>query len=410
MTGAPVRYRLCPAHGAEERGEGVLALGSAELTVTAPASAPLRFPYRDLTAVEEGDHLLRLRFAGGDLLELSHLGKRFEEVARALTALRRTHLDGALLLEEGGQGEEDRGVVRRRAPGGALGPERTAALRPQRTSLAVLCEGEQPFLVPYGTVRDVTFDAQAHAVVLSLWDGGAVELAKLGKRTDAVRRALLDRLGALAGRSAAALASLVPSATPLQVRALAAAVRDGVPASRQAVEAAVPGAWEAIWGRSFAGGRQPYAEALAARASGRWLCVKELAGEPGAAEAAGGEEPGATLPPECRGRRLLYLLDLGAAIAAEAPGSEDVATYLFRAGADPRGRVEAVCRAFAAVQFRREPIHLAETALQAGEHARYREVVALVPELREARAAFLGRALHTSLEAWAAGLDEALAR
>jgi hypothetical protein len=420
MAGDTVRFRLAPPSGPEERGEGRLALAEAELTITAPAGLPLRVPFHELGEVDQGDCVLVLHLVRGGLLELSHLGRRFDEVARTLAALRRRHLDAALFLAEEGAAEEDRGAVRVRAPDGTLGGERTAALRPQRTSLAVLCDGERPWSLPYGEVRSVTFDAEAYAVVLGGWDGGAVELLKLGKRTDAVRRALEERMAGLAERSARALAALAPHLSALEVRALAAVLRDGVAASRGAIEAAAPGAWEAIWKRSFASGRRPHAEALAARARGRWLCVKELAtsggdapgepAEPAAEPQAGGEGPGATLPPECEGRRLLHLFEIDRCLVVEAPGSEAVATYVFRAGADPGARAAALCRAFAAVQFRREPFHLPDDALLSGANARYRELVALVPELRQAREAFLGRAIHASLEAWRGGLEQALAR
>ncbi|MFO0580694.1 MAG: hypothetical protein U0229_00330 [Anaeromyxobacter sp.] len=408
MAGDPVRFRLATPGAPDEWGEGLLVLGEGELSLTSPAGLALRIPLATLGDVEARDLVLHLALPGGARLELSHLGRRFDAAARALTERRRAHLDASLLLAEDGAAEADHGVVARRAPGGAEEPGRTAALRPQRTSLAVLCEGERPFVLPYGEVRDVAFDEGRYAVVLERWDGGALVCSMLGKRTDAFRRAVTERLGALAVRSARALAALAPALPPGQVRALAAALRDGVPASRAEVEAAAPGAWDAVWTRSFAGGRRPYADALAARAAGRWLCVKEVEAPSAGAPPVAAE--GATLPPECDGRRLLHLFEVGRAIVAEAPGSEDVATYAFRAGPEPAARVRGLCRAFAAVQFRREPIHLSDEALLSGEHARYREVAALVPELGEARAAFLGRAIHASLDAWTAGLEEALAR
>jgi hypothetical protein len=415
MAPDPVRYRLW-ASGAAEPGEGAegqLALEVDGVTLTSPAGLPLRIPFRELAGVEVGDHVLTLRLVSGEAIELSHLGRRHDAVAGELARARRAHLDASLLLEEGGAGEEDRGAFRRRAAGGSPGPERTCAIRPQRTSLAVLCEDERPFVVPYGTVRDVSFDPDAYAVVLSLWSGGALELLRFGKRTEAVRRGLAERLTALAGRHARALQSLAPDLPPLRIRALAAVLRDGVPASREAVEAVAPGAWDAIVARSFAGARRAYSEHLEGRAAERWLCIKEVS----AAGPAGGTPDGEpaesaepTLPPECEGRRLLLAHRIGGALALEAPGSEDVATYVFRTGPDAGARVEALCRAFAAIQFRREPIHLSDEALASGAGARHRELVRLVPEVREARAAFTGRALHTSLEAWREALDAALAR
>ena len=126
---------------------------------------------------------------------------------------------------------------------------------------------------------------------------------------------------------------------------------------------------------------------------------------PGEAEAA----PGSTLPEELAGRELLYLFHIERALALEVPSSTESATYLFRAGDDPAVAARAVVRALAAIQFRREPISLPDAELT-GRGARYQEALKLLPALAAARAAFLGRAVHSNPAAWQAALEAALAR
>lgn len=106
----------------------------------------------------------------------------------------------------------------------------------------------------------------------------------------------------------------------------------------------------------------------------------------------------------------------GNVVAWEASSTSGRATYFFRlldaseAGAlrDPGKWAEAVERAVERVNrvlgmlnFRRRPIYLSDDELadNAMFH-RYAIAARRIPDLRQVRAAFLGRAMHSSLEAW----------
>ena len=60
--------------------------------------------------------------------------------------------------------------------------------------------------------------------------------------------------------------------------------------------------------------------------------------------------------------------------------------------------------------YRRRPIYLSDDDLT-GQPAfrRYAIAARRIPELRDVRAAFLGRAIHSSLEAWRTQVSEILA-
>ncbi len=438
MQPFPARCSIQPGGGAPaEEAACTVELSDSAVTV-APAGAPaLRLRFTEIARWTVEDHAVALELSGGGRVVLSALGKRLDPFCRALPAARTEHLGEALLLLEGGPAAEESGELRWR---GAEAPAEACRVRLQRTSLVVFPRESLPFRVGYGEVQGVAFDAEAWAVELALDDGRTLELLRFGKRTDAFRAGLSERRAALASRALRALQALAPEVPALPLRALGALLPDGVPAARTAVEAAAPGAWQAMLSRAFAAGaRREAAEHLAGRAGEAWLAVKETdppasgaeadaetgaatgrrpaEGEPMEPEAAQAgptveAEPrqGSTLPEELAGREVLYLFRIGRALALEVPSSTESATYVFRAGDDPARSVRAVVRALAAIQFRREPISLPEADLLGARGARYGEALRLLPGLRTARESFLGRAVHSGPDAWRRALDAALAR
>ena len=63
------------------------------------------------------------------------------------------------------------------------------------------------------------------------------------------------------------------------------------------------------------------------------------------------------------------------------------------------------------LNFRRRPIYLTDSDLATNpEYRRYTIAVRLLPELRQLRANFLGRAIHSSPEAWQSQVAEILER
>jgi len=79
------------------------------------------------------------------------------------------------------------------------------------------------------------------------------------------------------------------------------------------------------------------------------------------------------------------------------------ATYFFRAAPPHEAAIANLTRGLALVNFRREPVYLSDESLeQQPRFHRYVIGARKLPDLRNLRAAFLGRAVHSSLEAWGA--------
>jgi hypothetical protein len=112
------------------------------------------------------------------------------------------------------------------------------------------------------------------------------------------------------------------------------------------------------------------------------------------------------------------------AVAWEASSASGRATYLFRlaepgqlvrlqdpatAAATVAQSIARITRVLGLISFRRLPIYISEDVLSTDPaYQRYAIAARKIPEVREVRAALLGRAIHTTPEAWKEKLDAIL--
>lgn len=414
------RYRLYEGASPQafEEGDCSVSLAADAVTVKPRGKAPIRLAFGEMARWAAADYAVRFVLRAGERVEIGALGRRYEELVLALKQMQRQHKLRALLLEETlSSGDWETGAYVRRSPTGQDLDQDECSIRIMDSSLAVLPENEPPFVVPYGEVDGFSFQSDLHGSVLSLGPQGKIALVRFARRTEAVRRAIEEGLSALEARRTRTLQDLVPDLGAFALRRLGVVLRDGVAVHRSVVDEAAPSAWDAIWRRAMVDPtRRGCAEELRERASNLYLAIKELGRIPCPSPAADGAEPqalSADKPLADEGdnaHQFLYFFAIGPALVLEVPSMTDSATYVFRGGDNALGRATDVSRALAAVQFRREPIYMTESDLLEGHGRRYLEAVRTLECLREVRGAFVGRALHTSREAWRAGLDEAISR
>jgi hypothetical protein len=73
--------------------------------------------------------------------------------------------------------------------------------------------------------------------------------------------------------------------------------------------------------------------------------------------------------------------------------------------------VRRLNRVLGMLNFRRRPIYLSDDELERDpQFHRYAIAARRIPELREVRAAFLGRAIHSSYDAWKTQVAAVLAK
>ena len=402
------RFRLFAvgATAPSEERDASIELNDDGLTVTAPGRAALPVAFAEISTWKAEDYVLSFVLAEGRRLELDRLAKRYEELGRLFREMRRDHFSKALLFEERGDFTIETGELGRNlaaAAGELVGP---GHVRLQRTSLVVIPDQARPFLVPYGEIRSLEFDAEAYALRLDQGTAGSLTLAKFGKRTDALRLGLEERVTSLSARTARTLKLVAPDMSPTALRRVGEVLRDGVAASRDELETAAPGFWPSLWQVGFIPERRPFAEALVAQASAALVAIKETAPEKEEPEPPP-EEPEA--PTLWTTRQLLYFFVIGDAVVLEVPTQQDFATYVYAADGEPLQRVRSLCRSLSMVQFRREPIFLDDAALSSPRGLRYREAARTLEDLRQVRAAFRGRAMHAALDTWQRDLSAALA-
>lgn len=393
MEAPGARWSLADRDGKPvESAEGTVLADGEGLTLLPAAGGPAHFAWTEIEGLTGGDATIVVGLRAGRHLELSRLAKRKDALASEILALRRASLADVFGVDEQAPAEEERGEVDGVA----------ATFRLQPTSVAILPDLGWPWLLPYGAIGSLEFDETRWTLVAKTGPGKEVAFAKLGKRTDAFRRELAARREALLARSSRALAALFPELGAPALRGLGEVLRDGVPASSVAVDAAAPGAWELLVRRAPCDDAHAAALAeLAARAQAAFVVAKELP----RGQASRGEGP----DPEGGGAgpfALLFVFAIGRRLVLEAPGEEGRATYLFALEGDPSAAAAELLAQLVSVGFRREAIHLDDAALDRPEHARWRAAAVHVPGIVALRRRFRGRAAHG--EAWKSQLDASL--
>ena len=70
--------------------------------------------------------------------------------------------------------------------------------------------------------------------------------------------------------------------------------------------------------------------------------------------------------------------------------------------------IQTINSCMLAINFRREPIYLADEKLDDPMYEKYKIAVARIPELRILRKLFIGRVVHSSFKQWKEDVDDLL--
>jgi hypothetical protein len=189
---------------------------------------------------------------------------------------------------------------------------------------------------------------------------------------------------------------------------------DGIAARREEIEALAPGAWDRL--ESLVISTDELKETygfLAGRSSAPDIAVgiKQTRGT--GEEGPGDGEPGEAAGEEEGGAEKLVTWFFcpvpggsGGFVAQEITSEAGHATYFFRvADRDWKTALARLNRAMLSLNFKRRPIY------EGGESAAgYEFAVRHLPYLRDLRASFAGRAIHTTFDAWKDSAQRILGR
>lgn len=409
-------------------------------TLTPESGAAMAFDLGDLDAVVAADWEIRLPLYTGNTILLRQLGKAYETVSHDLLDAYRNRALQCLLLEDMEEVARFNGAF---ALGSQSGP---AEIRLFKTNLAVLPMASQSFQWRLADVDSVRFDTESWEVALQASDGqfkDQLKFTRLAKRTEEFADKVREAIGVLATQTAQAVHTIFPFLNPDQLQAAAGLMREGqsAPASRlAAIHAKIPATLTA---NAVDKDLKPYYDDLVARNGNGMLYAgfKLITPEDqDKSEAASSDEEldwrkdvaALTNSPDYRinkeqephgvdesGPEVLYWFFFpipGNVVAWEASSRSGRATYFFRL-ADPAqapqlrdpalapGLIDAgirrLNRVLGMLNFRRRPIYLSDDDLAMDpKYQRYAIAARRLPDLQQVRASFLGRAIHSSHEAW----------
>jgi hypothetical protein len=399
-----------PVHG----GASGIVFDDETLTLT-PAGDALAFDLGDIDEFVSGDCDLTLKLYTGDALVLSHLGKAFHNVRTELEEAHRNRLVQCLLLEDLEELLRVEGCIQLESPDREL--SRLAQLRLFKSNLAILPAGTTGFQWRLAKIDAIEFDDSSYAYQIR---SGAdrLTISRLGKKTTEFGQRLRESCRFIAERSAQLVHDLFPFLRPEQFQQIARMLKEGRVESVVRLNAVHPQIGEALIRRTVDPSLAAYFDILKARSSpdgvfaGFKIIRKEPDDDPRDDR---GDTESESASPECADEVLHWFFfplrssseSRPAFVAWEACSKSGRATYVFRLDPGPEGTdaVEAAIRrlneAIVALNFRREPIYLPDTALQNDRRFRRHAIaVRRMSALRGLRNSFAGRAIHTSPEAW----------
>jgi hypothetical protein len=377
---------LDAAGGTTEQGPCQLSFDAGSCTVTPAGGTPLAFDLGDADRATPAEWDLQLALYGGRTIVLKQFGAAFSRMSEELLAAWRDRTVQCLLLEDL---EE---IARYQcAANGA-----PAQIRIFKSNLAVLPLAGVPVQWRLAEIDSCVFDAADYSIVLQS-AGERLVLSKLGKKTDEAFANLRESVDALHTKCANTLHELFPFLNADALRRLQLAMPEGrscaIP-DLAAIHTKLP---DALRTRAVDESLTPYFEWLSQRSTGPALTGFKFTWGAGEDKEEGDAAAESEAP-----LFFWYFFPLAGNVAAwEATTGTGRATYFFRAAAPVNAAVARLTRGLGLVNFRREPIYLPDLSLeQEPRFRRYAIGARKLGDLRALRAAYVGRAIHSSLEVW----------
>jgi len=430
---------------------------AAETLSLAPSSgAPLALDLGDIDVFLPGDYELTLTLYTGKKILLNQFGKTFQNLCHDLLEAYRKRLLQCLLLEDLEELARFDGFAQLESPGRVLSSP--AEFRLFKSNLAVLPTRGTGLQWRLADIDSVAFDESSWAVTIES-AGQRLIASKLARRTEEFRERLDAATQDLAGQGAEIVHGLFPLLDPDQLQQAATLMKEGRAAPLAKLRALHPKVGQALAANVVDAKLKPYFDVLIAHVPGEnyYAGFKLLREEEEAPQEVEPEENGsdneaeATQPADTdvSGDALgetgqeegaapilhWFFLPLSAQpggkfpdnlVAWEATSQSGRATYFFRlvnpssasqlrdpskSAAIVDNAIQQLNRAIVLLNFRREPIYLPDDSLlmQPRFH-RYAIACRKLPELVRLRSSFLGRAIHTTPEAWQKQLEGFLSK
>ena len=435
-----------------------LAFEAETMALTPASGAPLAMDLGDIDIfLLPGDYELTLTLYTGKKILLNQFGKTFQNLCHDLLEAYRKRLLQCLLLEDLEEITRFEGSARLESPACAF--TSPAEFRLYRSNLAVLPTQATGLQWRLTDIDAVNFDEASWTVRVQSGDQH-LAITKLGKRTEEFRERLTTAREELVQQGAETVHGLFPFLDPDQLQQAATLMAEGRAASLAQLRALHPKVDQALAANAVDDKLKPYLDALMTHVpAGNYYAGFKLlrededtdtkraqeeetnAADAEAAKAAGTAEEladdASIVSGDEQPQPILhwFFLPLAAQAGAKAPGNlvaweatsrSGRATYFFRLvppeqatllqdASKSAGLIETAIRqlnrAIVLLNFRREPIYLPDDPLMLQPRfRRYAIACRKLPELARLRSSFLGRAIHTTPEAWQKQFESYLAK
>ena len=413
------------AGSTEQRGACQITFDHETFTLTPVSGPPLAIDLGDIDIFTPGEFDLTLKLYTGQRLLLRQFGRAFQNLSHDLLEAYRKRLVECLLLEDLEEIARFEGHAQMDSK---TAPDRSfsspAEIRLCRSNLALLPTQATSMQWRLAEIDSVTFDEQTYAITLQSGPD-TITLTRLAKRTREFHERLESGITAIREKAAQVLHRLLPFLTPDEFQKAATLMREGQPTSFGNLNSVNTKIERALCANIVDAQLKPYCDALGGLgpAGGAYTGFKFIREEeeesPAAEESseATSETSEATPPQETRVADedqepvlhwFFFPLSNPAGgepklVAWEAASRGGRATYFFRLtpGESLDAAIAQLNRALVLLNFRRAPIYLSNEKLETDpRYRRYAIACRKLPELRRLRSNFVGRAIHTSLDAW----------
>jgi hypothetical protein len=415
-------YERQASAGSVQNGSCRVTFDEENLRIASSRTPDLAFDLGDIAAVSAGDYQLQLKLYDGSAIVLSQFGRMFEQLRHDLVDAWRGRLVVCLLLEDLEEVTHLDGFAQLDSAERSFSSP--AEIRLYRSNLAILPTSAVAFQWRLADIDAVDFDETTYT--LGLRSGvDRLILTRMGKRTRDLIARLQEAMTVLSDRSAQALHSLFPFLSPEEFASVAGFMKEGRTVSLAQLATIHPAIERALLENAVGASRKPFFNELKKRAADPGLyagfkLVRTEQDEPSPEEPENSDAAAAPEPlPQIGDESVLcwFFFPLGGgpahaeqvqSVAWECTSLSGRATYIFRAdGRNPDASIHRLNRGIVTLNFRREPIYLPDNALDVQPRfRRYAIARRNIPVLKELRGSFIGRALHTSAEAWQKQLDE----
>lgn len=386
-------------------GEGQAQLDRDALSVQPKFGEALYFSLRDVLTLSEADFEVHLSLPDKEELVIRDLGYRHEDFLKNLSRQRSEVLLRDMLMDENLLDSGAEAELHYLNESGQEVEKGTCEPRLYETALVILPELGDPIRIPYSLTADV--GAEDYVLAISTEFGEKIILSQMGGRFQPFCKRLSESISALSLKAQSILKELLPEASPAVIREAARLMKDGKAARKGDLDAIAPPLSAALESKMEAAGLKDSYSFLKSLSQHDDLFVGLKRGLLG----------------DLTGEYIWFLIPFyggdgkpANAIAMEAASDcgGGKATYFFRIVGrgypnlndpeDLRRRtaelIKQMNRCLITVNFRREPIYLAEDELNTPRYSRYRFAIQKLPPLQMLRRHFIGRVIHLSPEQW----------